>query len=157
MEFDQLLKFIDLVQNSEKYKAALQKLNDQKKEVQDMINVAGKAQDISRLHEKAEEAVEKAKNEAKDIVAKAQASASKVLADARAMEQAIVDQKVSVETAKNEARVAKTQAEETIKAYDNQLAMLQKRITAVTEKELELAKQQQEINDKVAKLRSLGL
>ena len=157
MEFDQLLKFIDLVQNSEKYKAALQKLNDQKKEVQDMINVAGKAQDIPRLHEKAEEAVEKAKNEAKDIVAKAQAAASKVLADARAMEQAIVDQKVAVETAKNEARVAKTQAEETIKAYDNQLAMLQKRITAVTEKELELAKQQQEINDKVAKLRSLGL
>lgn len=157
MNFSDIAAFIDLVKNPDKYNDALKQLAEREKAVKEMISVAGKAQEIPRLHDLAELKLSKAEEEAKDIVVKAKTAAEKVLVEARLVEQAAIDKKAAADTAFNQAVSAKREADQITADYSVKASQLEKRIETQLKKEVEFSKQQQELNDKVAKLRTLGL
>lgn len=157
MNFTDIANFIDLVKNPDKYDAALKQLAEREKAVKEMISIAGKANEIPKLHELAELKLSKAEEEAKDVVAKAKAAAEKVLADARVVEQAAIDKKSAAETAFSQAASAKREADQISSDFYQKTIQLDKRIEAQLKKEVEFSKQQQELNDKLAKLRNIGL
>lgn len=157
MNFTDIANFIDLVKNPDKYDAALKQLAEREKAVKEMISIAGKANEIPKLHELAELKLSKAEEEAKDVVVKAKAAAEKVLADARVVEQAAIDKKSAAETAFSQAASAKREADQISSDFYQKTIQLDKRIEAQLKKEVEFSKQQQELNDKLAKLRNIGL
>ena len=157
MNFTDFANIIDLVKNPEKYDAAVKQLAEQEKAIKDMMAVAGKATEIPKLHELAELKLSKAKEEAQSIVTNARAAAEKVLTDARLVEQAAADKRNAAETAFNQATVAKREANQITSDFHQKTVQLDKRIEAQLKKEVEFSKQQQELNDKLAKLRNIGL
>lgn len=157
IDFSQVAEFIDLVQNPDKYAKAVQQMEERQKSIKELISVAGKAQEIPNLHALAELKVKKAEEEAKGIVENAKKLAETTLASARQVEKAATDKTVAAETAMTEAKSLKAKADQLMKDHQAASVVLQKQQDNLLEREEVLRKAEAEVNEKLAKLRSLNL
>jgi chromosome segregation ATPase len=149
--------FISLVKDPDKYEAALKQLQDRQKAIDEMIALVGKAQEIPNLHAAAKLKVEKAEEEAKRLVLEAQTNSGAVLEHARKLEASAQEVSNSVEVALTEAKAEKQKASATIKEYESLNKQAQNLVESLQTREREISNKEQEVNEKLAKLRNLGL
>lgn len=157
IDFKAVADFIDLVKNPDKYAAALKSLETRTAELQEAISVYGKATEIGALHEKALKALDAAREK----VAKDQAAFDAEVSDVRfklaAERSSVSTAKTEVSVLEAEAKAAKKNADAVVAEYNRKTAEVEKQIEKNLAREVELSKAQQEVNEKLQKLTSLGL
>lgn len=157
IDFSQVAAFIDLVQNPAQYAKVLQQMKERQNSIEELISIAGKAQEITDLHAQAELKVSKAEEQAKTIVENAMKLAETTLESARQVEKAATVKTEAADNAMTEAKNLKAKADELIKNHQTASIVLQKQQNNLTVREETLRKTEAEVNEKLTVLRSLNL
>lgn len=155
MNFQDLTDFLDLIKNPTKYEKYLNELKDAKDQLTAAAELVGKASDIEKLQTKAAKLVEAAEKKANQIEQDASAAATK--------RQEVYDQ-LFADLAQKESAFTKIKQETDVKYA--QTIQLQKQLNdvertlrkdqaAYNEASSDLAKKTAEVEEKLAKLRSI--
>ena len=146
---------LELVTNPDKYKAMVADLQDRQKALDASIAVVGTISEINELKAKAEKALVKANKEAEKVLNEAVEKAEAIVADAKKVSEEAYAQKASVQAREAVAKADKAQAQETIKSYEDKVKAVEKAQARIDALYKELSDKELELNERLAKLRSV--
>ena len=116
MDFNSVGQFLDLIQDPEKYAAALQRMKDEQARIDKAIETVGKVAEIESMHEAATLALEAATKKADEIVIEAERVAAGKRAELQIQAQELAEKNESVTivlaAARDELKAAKAKAKE---------------------------------------------
>jgi chromosome segregation ATPase len=125
MDLNSVGQFLDLIQDPEKYAAALQRMKDEQARINKAIETVGKVAEIESMHEAATVALEVATKKADEILAEAERVAEGKRAELQIQAQELAEKNESVTIALAAAR----DELKAIKAKTKELADREKQIT----------------------------
>ena len=116
MDLNSVGQFLDLIQDPEKYAAALQRMKDEQARITKAIETVGKVAEIESMHEAATLALEDASKKADEILAEAErvAAGKRAELQIQAQELAEKDESVTIAlaAARDELKAAKAKTKE---------------------------------------------
>lgn len=125
MDLNSVGQFLDLIQDPEKYAAALQRMKDEQARINKAIETVGKVAEIESMHEAATVALEVATKKADEILAEAERVVEGKCAELQIQAQELAEKNESVTIALTAARDELKAA----KAKTKELADREKQIT----------------------------
>jgi chromosome segregation ATPase len=125
MDLNSVGQFLDLIQDPEKYAAALQRMKDEQARINKAIETVGKVAEIESMHEAATVALEAATKKADEILAEAERVVEGKCAELQIQAQELAEKNESVTIALAAAR----DELKAIKAKTKELADREKQIT----------------------------
>ena len=126
MDFNSVGQFLDLIQDPEKYAAALQRMKDEQARIDKAIETVGKVAEIESMHEAATLALEAATKKADEIVIEAERVAEGKRTELQIHAQELAEKSESVTTSLAAAR----DELKAVKAKTKELADREKQIVA---------------------------
>lgn len=148
-----LREFLDLVKNPEKYARLLSELETRQKQVNDLIAVAGDAQQIPLLLEQAQRTSAKAEKEAGKLVEDARQAAQKVLDNAAKVSEEVTTLRNEVAAQMGKAKAEQREAQELIQKHSALVRENEDRQARILAYERILSEKEQALNDALNKLR----
>lgn len=155
MNFNEIEQFFDVITNPTKYKSVMDNLVSQQNQLKDLIKEAKVVGSLTEIQDQIEKATVRLAEMQEAAEAKAKSTLDKAKAEAESMMQA-------AETAKVEAAKDADTASKMKKAYDGkmkELAALDKeikvRLEGVAAMEADVQARQQELTERLTKLKSV--
>lgn len=154
MEIEQ---FLDLVASPDKYKKALDDLKAEQARLQAVIETVGKVSEIDKLRKQAEATIAKADKTVAEATQKAETLLEKAETASKEFEKQLLVREQALASAEAEATAKMTEAQklsEGMKAREKAVVSKEQFLVALEDS---LRKQQAVVEEKMNKLKSIGL